>query len=96
MRGLSILHWNCEQCLNDGSPEVRDAAFLALAAIAKVCILSDFCVSRSCELVVLFVFVLFLCALSKCCSYHISCIISHVSFMLHHFEISSNLRFHQT
>lgn len=25
-----------EQCLNDGSPEVRDAAFLALASIAKV------------------------------------------------------------
>jgi cytoskeleton-associated protein 5 len=24
------------ECLNDGSPEVRDAAFLVLAAIAKV------------------------------------------------------------
>lgn len=24
------------QCLNDGTPEVRDAAFLALSAIAKV------------------------------------------------------------
>ena len=28
------------QCLNDGTPEVRDAAFAALTAVAKVCVLS--------------------------------------------------------
>jgi len=28
------------QCLNDGTPEVRDAAFSALAAIAKVKLVS--------------------------------------------------------
>ena len=37
------------QCLNDGTPEVRDAAFLALAAVAKVALAtfdSYLCVNR--------------------------------------------------
>lgn len=34
---LSILSFlTFSQCLNDGTPDVRDAAFSALAAIAKV------------------------------------------------------------